>query len=89
MRAVITFFAVLGLDWGTKYWAEKKLPLNRKKEIVRDRLYFRHIKNGGMAYHKFDGKRNGILAFTGVLLSAKISDSGPGSSGDCALSCHV
>ena len=68
MRAVFTFFAVFGLDWGTKYWADKKLPLNRKKEISRDRLYFWHIKNGGMAYHTFDGKRNGILAFTGVLL---------------------
>lgn len=69
MRAVFTFFAVFGLDWGTKYWANKKLPLNRKKEIARNRLYFWHIKNRGMAYHTFEGKRNGILLFTGALLS--------------------
>lgn len=69
MRAVFTFFAVFGLDWGTKYWAKKKLPLNRKKEIAKNRLYLWHIKNSGMAYHKFDGKRNGILIFTGALLS--------------------
>ena len=69
MRAVFTFFAVFGLDWGTKYWANKKLPLNRKKEISGNCLYFWHIKNGGMAYHKFEGRKNGILVFTGILLS--------------------
>ena len=69
MRAIFTFFAVLGLDLSTKKWAEKKLHLNRKKEIVKNHLYFWHIKNGGMAYNRFDGKRKGILIGTGALLA--------------------
>lgn len=68
MRAIVTFFSILGLDLGTKHWAEQKLPLNRKKEIVKNRLYFWHIKNGGMAYNRFDGRRKGILLSTGALL---------------------
>ncbi len=68
MREIIAFFAVLGLDLETKRWANEKLPLNRKKEIVRNHLYFWHIKNGGMAYNRFDGRRKGILLLTGTLL---------------------
>ena len=68
MRAILTFFAVLGLDLGTKRWAARTLPLNRKKEIVKNHLYLWHIKNGGIAYNRFDGKRKGILLFTGLLL---------------------
>lgn len=70
MRAIVTFFAILGLDLGTKKWAEEKLPLNRKKEIVKNRLYFWHIKNSGIAYNRFDGRRKGILLSTGVILAA-------------------
>ena len=69
MSELFTFLAVLGLDLGTKKWAEENLPLNRKKEIVKNRLYFRHIKNSGIAYNRFSGKRNGILLFTGSLLA--------------------
>ena len=69
MSEIFTFLAVLGLDFGTKKWAEENLPLNRKKEIVKNRLYFRHIKNSGIAYNRFSGKRNGILLFTGSLLA--------------------
>jgi len=43
--------------------------LNRKKEIVRNRLYFWHIKNSGIAYNRFSGKRKSILLFTGGLLA--------------------
>ena len=69
MSELFTFLAVLGLDFGTKKWAAAHLPLNRKKEIVKNRLYFRHIKNSGIAYNRFSGKRNGILLFTGGLLA--------------------
>ena len=69
MSEIFTFLAVLGLDFGTKKWAEENLPLNRNKEIVKNRLYFRHIKNSGIAYNRFSGKRNGILLFTGSLLA--------------------
>ena len=70
MRAIATFFAILGLDLGTKRWAEEKLPLNRKKEIVKNHLYFWHIKNSGVAYNRFDGRRKGILLSTGAILAA-------------------
>lgn len=69
MNGILTFITVLGLDLATKKWAGENLPLNRKKEIVRNRLYFWHIKNSGIAYNKFSGKRNGILLFTGTLLA--------------------
>ena len=69
MKEILTFIAIFGADLGTKKWAEKKLPLNRKKEIVKNHLYFWHIKNSGIAYNRFSGKRNGILLFTGTLLA--------------------
>lgn len=68
MKEVFVLFAALCLDLGTKRWAEKSLPQNRKKEIIKNHLYFWHIKNGGMAYNSFDGKRKGILLATGGLL---------------------
>lgn len=69
MSQIFTLFATFGLDLLTKQWAEKTLPLHRKKEIVKNRLYFWHIKNKGIAYNRFSGKRNGILLFTGTLLT--------------------
>ena len=38
MSELFTFLAVLGLDFGAKKWAEENLPLNRNKEIVKNRL---------------------------------------------------
>lgn len=69
MKGILTLFTVFGLDCWTKKWAEKTLPLRRKKEIVKNRLYFWHIKNSGIAYNRFSGKRNHILLFTGGLLA--------------------
>ena len=69
MNGILTLFTVFGLDHITKKWADEKLPLNRKKEIVRNRLYFWHIKNSGIAYNRFSGKRKSILLFTGGLLA--------------------
>ena len=69
MKGILTMFTVFGLDFWTKKWADKTLPLNRKKEVVKNCLYFWHIKNSGIAYNKFSGKRNGILLFTGSLLA--------------------
>ena len=68
MKGLLTFFTILGLDFGTKKWAEENLPLNQRKEIVKNHLYFWHIKNSGIAYNRFSGKRKGILLFTGSLL---------------------
>ena len=69
MKGILTALTVFGLDFITKKWADKNLPMNREKEIVRNRLYFRHIKNSGIAYNRFSGKRKGILLFTGTLLA--------------------
>lgn len=69
MKGILTLFTVFGLDLATKKWADKALPMNRKKEIVKNHLYFWHIKNSGIAYNRFSGKRKGILLFTGALLA--------------------
>ena len=69
MKGILTMFTVFGLDFWTKKWADKTLPLNRKKEVVKNCLYFWHIKNSGIAYNRFSGKRKGILLFTGTLLA--------------------
>ena len=69
MKEILTLFTVFGLDFATKKWADENLPLNRKKEIVKNRLYFWHIKNSGIAYNKFSGRQKGILLFTGGLLA--------------------
>lgn len=70
MRYFATLLAVFGLDIATKKWVEKKLPVGGGKEIAKNRLYLRHIKNGGMAYNTFEGKRKAILLTTGAVLAA-------------------
>ena len=69
MKAILAILTVLGIDLSSKEWAEKNLPLNKKREIVKDHLYFWHIKNRGIAYNRFSGRRKGILLATGVLLA--------------------
>ena len=53
MKAVFAFLVALGIDLSTKRWAEQALPLNQKQEIVKNHLYFWHIKNSGIAYNRF------------------------------------
>ena len=69
MKAILAILTVLGIDLSSKEWAEKNLPLNKKREIVKDHLYFWHIKNRGIAYNRFSGRRKGILLATGALLA--------------------
>ena len=69
MGAISTLFVILGMDFYTKKWAQAKLPMNCKKEVVKNGLYFWHIKNKGIAYNKCSGKRKEILLFTGGLLA--------------------
>lgn len=69
MTELFTLLAVLGLDRLTKRWANQRLLLNRKKEIVKNRLYFWHIKNNGIAYNKFSGRQKEILFYTGGMLA--------------------
>lgn len=70
MREFLTMISVFGLDSISKKWAERTLPLHQKRAIVKNRLYFWHIKNSGVAYNRFSGKRNGILLFTGAMIAA-------------------
>ena len=67
MKNFLVFLGVLGLDLGTKKWADSRLPRGERKKISGNLLYFQHIKNSGMAYHKFAGKKNFILGITGGL----------------------
>lgn len=67
MKKFLVFLGVLGLDLGSKKWADLNLPLGKRKKVTKNLLYFQHIKNYGMAYHKFAGKNNFILSITGGL----------------------
>lgn len=69
MKSIGAMLAVFGLDYFTKKWANKKLAVGKKQAIVKDRLYFWHIKNYGLAYHKFTGKQKEILLFTGGIIT--------------------
>lgn len=67
MKNILVFLGVLGFDLGTKKWVDLKLPLGKQKKVSKNLLYFQHIKNSGMAYHKLTGKKNLILCITGGL----------------------
>jgi signal peptidase II len=67
LKSLLVFFSVLGLDLGSKKWVDLRLPCGKRKKVTKNLLYFQHIKNYGMAYHKFAGKRNFILGITGGL----------------------
>lgn len=67
MKNIFVLFSVLGLDLGTKKWADSHLDLGKRKKVSKNLLYFQHIKNYGMAYHKFAGKKNFVLRITGGL----------------------
>lgn len=68
MREFLILWGSFLLDQATKKWAEARLPLNHRVEIVRNRLYFWHIKNDGIAYNRFSGERKKILLSTGTIL---------------------
>ena len=67
MKNLLVLLGVLGLDLGTKKWADITLPLGKRRKIGKKQLYFQHIKNFGMAYHKLEGKKSRILYITGGL----------------------
>ena len=60
--------SVFGLDTVTKIWARKKLPLGGKTEIIKDKFYFRRIKNDGMAYNTLERNPKAVLYLTGGLI---------------------
>ncbi len=68
MKEILTICALWGVDVLTKQWAQTRLPLYEKREIVKNHLYFKHIKNDGIAYNKCSGERKKILLLTGGIL---------------------
>lgn len=60
--------SVFGLDTATKIWARKKLPLGGKTEIIKNKFYFRRIKNNGMAYNTLERNPKAVLYLTGGLI---------------------
>jgi len=69
MKYITVLLMVLGIDLATKRWANEHLLLGEKKELVKNRFYFWHIKNDGIAYHKFSGERGKILLGTGGIIA--------------------
>lgn len=69
MKEYRWMFGVLALDAITKYFAVQKLPLGSKKEIVKNRIYFRHIKNTGMAYDLYAEQPQKVKLFSGLVLA--------------------
>ena len=69
MTAILTFFVIFAIDLWTKRWVGQNLSQNLKKDVIKNHLFFWHIKNGGMAYNRFEGKKKGILLSTGALLA--------------------
>lgn len=67
LKKLFVFLSILFLDLATKKWADVHLPLGKQKKITKKILYFQHIKNYGMAYHKLAGKNDLILKMTGGL----------------------
>ena len=56
-------------DLLSKKFARKKLKLNEKVEIIKNRLYLFHIKNTGVAFNFLSGRKRLILSLNaGIIL---------------------
>ena len=55
MNHFLTVVAILATDIFTKKMVSKNIKIGEKKEIVKKRIYFWHIKNKGAAYNSFEG----------------------------------
>ena len=68
MKYWVILLSVFGIDRISKNWVQKKLSLGSRKEVWKDRLYFRHIKNKGMAYNTLEENPKAVLRMTGILM---------------------
>ena len=50
-----------------KYMINKKVPLNKKIEILKDKFYIWHIKNKGFAYSKFKDFPDIVFLFSSAI----------------------
>ena len=55
-----------------KYMINKKVPLNKKIEILKDKFYIWHIKNKGFAYSKFKDFPDIVFLFSSAIFSAVV-----------------
>ncbi len=62
-----TLCSVFCLDFVTKRWAEQKLPYAVSKEVIKNKLYWKRIKNNGMAYNIFEHKPKFVLIVASAL----------------------
>lgn len=57
-------------DVFTKHFVRKKLPEGEKVEIVKDKFYFWHIKNKGVAYNKLARYPELVICITSAAIGA-------------------
>ena len=67
LRYFGTLCSVFFLDYGTKRLAEHKLSYGISKEIIKNKLYWKRIKNDGMAYNTLEQKPNVVRGIASVL----------------------
>lgn len=71
---MIVFLIVIGfalsIDIVSKKWAIKNLRVGEKKEVLKNRFYFWHIKNHGIAYNKLGKYPHWIVTTSAVMICA-------------------
>lgn len=67
LRYFSTLCSVFCLDFVTKRWAEQKLPYAVSKEVIKNKVYWKRIKNNGMAYNTLEQKPKVVLLLAGGL----------------------
>ncbi len=67
LRYFSTLCSVFCLDYATKRLAENKLPYGISKEVIKNKLYWKRIKNNGMAYNTLEQKPNVVRGVASVL----------------------
>ena len=67
LQYIRTLCSVFCFDFVTKRWAENKLPYNVSKEVIKNKLYWKRIKNDGMAYNTLEQKPKVVCTIASAL----------------------
>ena len=69
MRYFAVVLAVMGLDMATKRKIAATMQVGEKKECIKNKLYFWHMKNKGAAYNIFEDHPKALLwgIFAGLM----------------------
>ncbi len=65
MKYFSTVLGIWGLDLLTKKCVDACLPVNKKKEVIKNKFYLHHIKNSGMAYNLCEQNPKRVLQTAG------------------------